>query len=356
MNPSNSPKPQNLGRTYRPWIDEKIRPTEFGHVSMQRVKTKKLGDSDISITPVGFGAWAIGGTGWRGAWGPQDDKESIAAIHRALELGVNWIDTAAVYGLGHSEEVVARALLEWPGPQPYLFTKCGLRSDGSGKIREVLKADSIRRECEESLRRLRVESIDLYQIHWPVDDTSEIEEGWSAMARLQREGKVRWIGVSNFSVEEMKRAQSIAPITSLQPPYSLIRREIEQEILPFCQREGIGVIVYSPMASGLLTGKMTRERIAKLPDDDWRKNHPSFQEPKLSEHLALVESLRAVGAKHGRSPGEVAIAWTLTHPAVTGAIVGARSAEQADGVMNAGTLRLTSREKTEIEAPSELTV
>jgi len=176
------------------------------------------------------------------------------------------------------------------------------------------------------------------------------------MARLQREGKVRWIGVSNFNVEEMKRAQSIAPITSLQPPYSLIRREIEQEILPFCQREGIGVIVYSPMASGLLTGKMTRERIAKLPDDDWRKNHPSFQEPKLSEHLALVESLRAVGAKHGRSPGEVAIAWTLTHPAVTGAIVGARSAEQADGVMNAGTLRLTSREKTEIEAPSELTV
>ena len=310
----------------------------------------------MSITPIGFGAWAIGGSGWQFGWGPQDDKDSIAAIHRALELGVNWIDTAAAYGLGHSEEVVARALAEWRGPQPYVFTKCGLRRDGTGKIYEVLKADSIRRECEESLRRLRVETIDLYQIHWPVDDTAELEEGWTAMAQLQREGKVRWIGVSNFSVEEMKRAQAIAPITSLQPPYSLIRREIEEEILPFCQREGIGVIVYSPMASGLLTGAMTRERIAKLPDDDWRKHDLSFREPKLSQHLALVERLRAVGAKHSRSPGEVAIAWTLSHPAVTGAIVGARNAKQADGVMNAGTLRPTSREKAEIEEPNEVTV
>ena len=323
---------------------------------MHKLQSKKLGNSDMSITPVGFGAWAIGGSGWQFGWGPQDDKESIAAIHRALELGVNWIDTAAAYGLGHSEEVVARALAEWPGPRPYVFTKCGLRNDGRGKIYELLKANSIRRECEESLRRLRVEAIDLYQIHWPVDETVELEEGWAAMAQLQREGKVRWIGVSNFNVEEMKRTQSIAPITSLQPPYSLIRREIEQEILPFCQREEIGVIVYSPMASGLLTGKMTRERIAKLPDDDWRKDHPSFQEPKLSEHLALVERLRAVGAKHSRSAGEVAIAWTLAHPAVTGAIVGARSAKQADGVMNAGTLRLTSREKAEIEEPNEVTV
>jgi aryl-alcohol dehydrogenase-like predicted oxidoreductase len=323
---------------------------------MNKVETKKLGNSDMSITPVGFGAWAIGGAGWQGAWGPQDDKESIAAIHRALELGINWIDTAAVYGLGHSEEVVARALVEWPGPRPYVFTKCGLRSDGSGKIREVLKAESIRRECEDSLRRLRVETIDLYQIHWPVDDAAELEEGWAAMAQLQREGKVRWIGVSNFDVEQMKLAQAIAPITSLQPPYSLIRRDIEEEILPFCQHEGIGVIVYSPMASGLLTGKMTRERIAKLPDDDWRKHHPSFQEPGLSEHLALVERLLAVGAQHGRSAGEVAIAWTLGHPAVTGAIVGARSAKQVDGVMNAGTLRLASHERAEIEAPNELTV
>jgi aryl-alcohol dehydrogenase-like predicted oxidoreductase len=323
---------------------------------MNKAETKRLGNSDLSITAVGFGAWAIGGTGWQGAWGPQDDNESIAAVHRALELGVNWIDTAAVYGLGHSEEVVARALAEWRGPRPYVFTKCGLRREGSGKIHEVLKAESIRRECEDSLRRLRVETIDLYQIHWPVDDTAELEEGWTAMAQLQKEGKVRWIAVSNFDVEQMKRAQAIAPITSLQPPYSLIRRDIEEEILPFCERQGIGVIVYSPMASGLLTGKMTRGRIAKLPDDDWRKHDPSFQEPRLSEHLALVERLRAVGAQHGRSPGEVAIAWTLGHPAVTGAIVGARSAKQADGVMNAGTLRLTSREKAEIEAPNEVTV
>jgi aryl-alcohol dehydrogenase-like predicted oxidoreductase len=323
---------------------------------MKKLQRKKLVNSDLSITQVGFGAWAIGGSGWEFGWGPQDDKESIAAIHRALELGVNWIDTAAAYGLGHSAEVVARALGEWPGARPHVFTKCGLRRDGTGKIHEVLKADSIRRECEDSLRRLRVEAIDLYQIHWPVDDTAELEEGWTAMAQLQREGKVRWIGVSNFNVEEMKRAQAIAPITSLQPPYSLIRRDIEEEILPFCQREGIGVIVYSPMASGLLTGKMTRQRIAELPDDDWRKRHPSFQEPRLSEHLALVERLRAVGAKHGRLPGEVAIAWTLAHPAVTGAIVGARSAKQANGVLNAGTLRLTSQEKTEIPASNEVTV
>ena len=333
----------------------KTKNTKTKPITKIDMKTKRLGNSDLFITPVGFGAWAIGGSGWQFAWGPQDDKESIAAIHRALDLGVNWIDTAAVYGLGHSEEVVARALVEWPGPRPYVFTKCGLRRDGSGKIREVLKADSIRRECENSLRRLGVETIDLYQIHWPVDDTAELEEGWSAMAQLKREGKVRWIGVSNFNVEEMKRAQAIAPITSLQPPYSLIRRDIEEEILPFCQREGIGVIVYSPMASGLLTGAMSRERVARLADDDWRKGHPDFQEPRLSEHLALVERLRTVSASHGRSPGEVAIGWTLAHPAVTGAIVGARSAEQADGVMGAGTLRLTNQEKAEIEAPSEVT-
>ena len=323
---------------------------------MKKLETKKLGNSDIRITSVGFGAWAIGGTGWQGAWGPQDDEASVAAIHRALELGVNWIDTAAVYGLGHSEEVVARSLAGWSGPRPYVFTKCGLRRDSRGNIREVLKAESIRRECEESLRRLRVETIDLYQIHWPGDDMAELEEGWAAMAELQREGKARWIGVSNFDVEQMKRAQAIAPITSLQPPYSLIRREIEEEILPFCQREEIGVIAYSPMASGLLTGTMTRERVAGLPDDDWRKRDASFQEPRLSENLAIVERLRAVGARHGRSPGEVAIAWALAHPAVTGAIVGARSANQADGVMQAGGLRLTSQEIAEIETPHELTV
>jgi aryl-alcohol dehydrogenase-like predicted oxidoreductase len=330
--------------------------TKTKPITKIHTKTKRLGNSDLSITPVGFGAWAIGGSGWQFAWGPQDDRESIAAIHRALELGVNWIDTAAVYGLGHSEEVLARALAEWPGARPYVFTKCGLRSVGSGKVYEVLKADSILRECEDSLRRLGVEAIDLYQIHWPVDDAAEVEEGWSAMARLQREGKVRWIGVSNFNVEEMKRAQAVAPIASLQPPYSLIRREIEEEILPFCERQGIGVIVYSPMASGLLTGAMSRERVARLADDDWRKRHPDFQEPRLLEHLALVERLRAVGATHGRSPGEVAIGWTLAHPAVTGAIVGARSAKQVDGVMGAATLRLTNQEKAKIEGPDEVTV
>ncbi len=320
---------------------------------MHKLPTKKLGNSDMSITPVGFGAWAIGGSGWQFAWGAQDDKQSIAAIHRALDLGVNWVDTAAVYGLGHSEEVVARALATWSGPRPYVFTKCGLRSDGSGKVSEVLKGRSIRSECEYSLRRLRVDTIDLYQIHWPVDDTAELEEGWATMADLQREGKVRWIGVSNFSVEEMKRAQAIAPITSLQPPYSLIRRGIEDEILPFCQREGIGVIVYSPMASGLLTGAMTRQRIAKLPDDDWRKRHADFNEPRLSSHLELVERLRVVGDRRGYSPGAVAIAWTLRHPAVTGAIVGARRPEQVFDTVPAAGLDLAPSDLFEIETVGE---
>jgi aryl-alcohol dehydrogenase-like predicted oxidoreductase len=311
--------------------------------------TRKLGHSDLYITPVGFGAWAIGGSGWEYAWGPQDDIDSIAAIHRALELGVNWIDTAAVYGMGHSEAVVARALRAWSGPRPYVFTKCGLRWDERGQVYNVLKADSIRRECEDSLRRLRVEVIDLYQIHWPTGSATETDEGWGTMAQLQREGKVRWIGVSNFDVEQMQRALAITPITSLQPPYSLIRRAIEAEILPFCQREGIGVIVYSPMASGLLTGAMTRERAANLATDDWRRRDPEFNEPKLSQNLALVDRLRAVGARHGRSPGEVAIAWTLRHPAVTGAIVGARSAKQVEGVMGAGDFRLSQEEIVAIE-------
>ena len=318
------------------------------------MKTRRLGNSDLHITPVGFGAWAIGGSGWEFAWGAQDDKDSIAAIHRALGLGVNWIDTAAAYGLGHSEEVVARALASWPGPRPFVFTKCGFRGDRQGNVHKVLKADSIRRECEDSLRRLRVEAIDLYQIHWPTDDPAENDEGWAAMAELQRDGKVRWIGVSNFDVDHMQRAQAIAPITSLQPPYSLIRREVESEILPFCWRKGVGVIVYSPMASGLLTGTMTRERAVKLPADDWRRRDPEFNEPRLSHNLALVDRLRAVGAEHGRSAGEVAIAWTLHHPAVTGAIVGARSAEQAEGLMRAADFRLSEEEVAEIESEVSL--
>ena len=314
------------------------------------MQTRTLGNSDLKITPVGYGAWAIGGSGWQFGWGSQNDGDSIAAIHKALELGVNWIDTAAVYGLGHSEEVVARALKSWSGARPYVFTKCALRWDSQGNVQKVLKADSIRREVEDSLRRLSVDVIDLYQIHWPPDpDSPDLEEGWSTMADLKREGKVRWIGVSNFNVQQLKRAQAIAPVTSLQPPYSLIHREIEEQILPYCLRLDIGVIVYSPMASGLLTGAMTRERAAGLPKDDWRKEHPDFSEPNLSRNLALVETLREIAKRHNRSIGEVAIAWTLQHPAVTGAIVGARNAKQAEGVMRAGELRLDKEEVNKIE-------
>jgi aryl-alcohol dehydrogenase-like predicted oxidoreductase len=315
------------------------------------MQTRKLGNSDLHITPVGYGAWAIGGAGWQFAWGSQDDNDSIAAIHRALELGVNWMDTAAVYGLGHSEEVVGRALKSWPGPRPYVFTKCGLRWDADGNVRKVLNADSIRREVEDSLRRLSVEAIDLYQIHWPPDpDSAELEEGWSTLASLQRQGKVRWIGVSNFGVQQLRRAQAVASVTSLQPRYSLVHREVEDQILPYCSMEDIGVIVYSPMASGLLTGAMTSERAAKLSKDDWRRTHPDFNEPNLSRNLALVERLRRVARRHNRSAGEVAIAWTLHNDAVTGAIVGARNAQQAEGVMHAGDLRLTDEDVSEIES------
>jgi aryl-alcohol dehydrogenase-like predicted oxidoreductase len=308
--------------------------------------TKQLGNSDLFITPVGFGAWAIGGAGWEFGWGEQDDEQSIAAIHRALCLGVNWIDTAAVYGMGHSEEVVASALKTWPGPRPYIFTKCGLRWDEQGYVHRSLYANSIRSECEDSLRRLNVDVIDLYQIHWPTED---LEEGLGAMARLQKEGKVRWIGVSNFNVDEMRRAQAIAPITSLQPPYSLVHREVEQEILYYCRSNGLGVIVYSPMASGLLTGAMTRERAASLPASDWRSRDVAFKEPALSKNLALVERLREVGERYGRPPGQVAIAWALHNPAVTGAIVGARNAKQVEGNVGAADLRLTNEEIAEIE-------
>ncbi len=314
------------------------------------MQTRQLGNSDLNITPIGYGAWAIGGSGWQFAWGHQDDTDSIAAIHSALELGVNWIDTAAVYGLGHSEEVVAGALQSWSGPRPYVFTKCGLRWDASGQVRKVLRADSIRAEVDFSLRRLGIDVIDLYQIHWPPDpDSAELEEGWATMSNLKREGKVRWIGVSNFNLQQLGRANAIAPVTSLQPPYSLLHRQVENDILPHCQSEGIGAIVYSPMASGLLTGAMTRERIANLPKDDWRKGHSDFTEPNLSRNLALVDRLQQIARGRGRSAGEVAVAWTLQNPAVTGAIVGARNAHQAEGVMRAGELRLTEDEVRQIE-------
>ncbi len=310
---------------------------------MQR---KRLGNSDMELTPIGVGAWAMGGGGWAFGWGPQDDTESIAAIHTALDHGVNWIDTAAVYGLGHSEEVVARAL-EGRSSRPYVFTKCERTWNENGEIRAVLKADSVRRECEASLRRLKVDTIDLYQIHWPEPD-EDVEEGWSALAKLKAEGKVRWIGVSNFKVPQLERCRAIAPVTSLQPPYSAISPEVETEILPYCLAQGIGVIVYSPMKSGLLAGKMTRERIANLPEDDFRKKAIHFKEPLLTRNLALADVLVKIGARHGRSAGEVAIAWTLRHPAVTGAIVGMRSQEQAKGVLGALEFRLTDEEIAEV--------
>jgi aryl-alcohol dehydrogenase-like predicted oxidoreductase len=315
------------------------------------LKTKLLGNSDLEITAIGLGAWALGGGDWEFGWGVQDDAQSIAAIHRALELGINWIDTAAVYGLGHSEEVVARALREWKGKRPYVFTKCGMVWNDQRKIDYSLRAQSVRRECEASLRRLRVEVIDLYQIHWTADDLNETIEGWNTLAALQKEGKVRWIGLSNASAQEMEKLQSLAPITSLQPPYSLIRREIETAQLPWCARHRVGVIVYSPMGSGLLSGAMTRQRIAELPNNDWRSRNEQFQEPKLSKTLKLVDRLRSVGARHGRSPGEVAIAWALRHSAVTGAIVGARNPKQVDGIIGAMDFRLKTQEIAEVEEP-----
>ena len=309
------------------------------------MQTRRLGSSDMHITRVGLGAWAIGGAGWEWGWGAQDDATSVGAIHRALELGVNWIDTAAAYGLGHSEEIVRRALSSWSGARPYVFTKCGLRWNDRRSVFQDLSGDSVRRECEDSLRRLGVEVIDLYQIHWPTGDLADIDAAWTAMAELQRAGKVRWVGVCNFDVGQLARAQAIAPVTSLQPPYSLLRREIEAQTLPYCQAQGIGVIVYSPMASGLLSGTMTRERIAALPEDDWRRRDAQFSEPALTRNLALVERLRGVGARCGGvSPGEVAIAWTLRHPGVTGAIVGARSARQIEGTAGAAGLDLDAGE------------
>jgi len=310
------------------------------------IETKVLGDSDLALTRIGFGAWAIGGGDWQFAWGPQDDQESVEAIHRALDLGINWIDTAAVYGLGHSEEVVGRALKS-TSAKPYVFTKCSMVWDETREISRSLK--QIRREVEESLKRLQVETIDLYQIHWPNPD-EEIEEGWSTMAELKKEGKVRWIGVSNFSVAQMERAQKIAPITSLQPPYSMINRTIEAEILPFCEKNGIGVINYSPMQSGLLTGAMTKERVAAFPKDDFRRNAKAFQEPALDRNLKLAAMLGEIGARHGVSAGVVAIAWTLAQPAISAAIVGGRSAKQVDGVFPAAELRLTAEEVTAINS------
>ena len=309
---------------------------------------RPLGRSDLSISTLGVGAWAMGGDDWAFGWGPQDDSDSVAAIRRALDGGINWIDTAAVYGLGHSEEVVAKAVKGLANP-PYIFTKCARIWNEKREIGKSLKADSIRREVEASLRRLQIERIDLYQIHWPEPD-EQVEEGWATMAKLAAEGKVRYIGVSNFSVAQMQRAAAIAPITSLQPPYSMISPEIEESILPYCAANNIGVLAYSPMKSGLLSGAMTRERVAALPEDDFRRRTPNFQEPLLSRNLELAELLRTIGRRHGRTPGEVAIAWVLRRPEITAAIVGMRSAEQVDGVIGAAEFRLSAAEVAEIES------
>ena len=311
------------------------------------MQLQTLGNSDLKITPLGVGAWAMGGGGWAFGWGPQDDADSVAGVHAALDAGWNWIDTAAVYGLGHAEIVVGKALKERT-TKPYVFTKCARVWDENRQIGKRLKATSVKKECEDSLRRLGLETIDLYQIHWPEPD-EDIEEGWKAMAELKAEGKVRWIGISNFSRSQMERIAPIAPITSLQPPYSLVSPEIEAEILPYCAEHTIGTLVYSPMKSGLLSGSMTRERIAAMPQDDFRQRTPNFQDPLLSKNLALVELLREIGARHGRTPGEVAIAWTLRRPEVTAAIVGLRSPAQLEGVKGAATFRLSAEELAEIE-------
>jgi len=309
---------------------------------------KKLGNSDLEITPIGVGAWAMGGAGWAFSWGPQDDNESIAAIRHAFEKGMNWIDTAAVYGLGHSEEVVAKAI-EGISPRPYVFTKCARVWNEERQIGKRLKADSVRAECEASLRRLKLDCIDLYQIHWPEPD-EDIEEGWETMAKLQKEGKARWIGVSNFSVAQLKRIAPIAPVTSLQPPYSMLVRGSEESLLPYTQENGIGVIVYSPMRNGLLSGSMTKERVAGFAEDDFRRRNPDFLEPALTHNLKVADLLKDIAKRHGRTAGEVAIAWTLRHPAVTAAIVGTRSPQQVDGVIGAMEFRLSQQEIGEIEA------
>jgi aryl-alcohol dehydrogenase-like predicted oxidoreductase len=313
------------------------------------MQTRKLGSSDLHLTPVGLGAWAIGGGDNPYGWGPQDDADSIATTRRALDLGINWIDTAAGYGKGRSEEVVGKAIAG-RRHEVIVATKCGIlwKPDGSD-LYGHLKADSIRREVEDSLRRLNLEVIDLYQIHWPRPD-EDIEEGWGTIAELITEGKVRYGGVSNFSVAQLKRLQPIHPIASLQPPYSMLVRNVEKELLSFCAANDIGVIVYSPMQAGLLTGKFTQERVASLPEDDWRRRSSHFHEPQLGANLALVEGLRPIAERNGRTLSELAIAWVLRRPEVTGAIVGARRPSQIEETAAAGTWTLSKEDIAEIDS------
>jgi aryl-alcohol dehydrogenase-like predicted oxidoreductase len=311
------------------------------------LKTRQLGQTGLKITRVGFGSWAIGGGDWEFGWGPQDDAQSIAAIHRALEQGVNWIDTAAAYGFGRSEQIVGHAL-EGVDERPHVFTKCSLLEGRDRTVVHSLKRDSILREANNSLQRLGVDAIDLYQIHWPIP-AAEVEEGWAELAELKEQGLVRHIGVSNFDVDQLRQVQQIAPVETLQPQYSLIEREVEQEILPFAEREGIGVIVYSPMGSGMLSGRMTRERVESMPEDDWRKRDARFNEPALSRNLDLVERLKALAERYDTTPGAIAVAWTLRNPSVDGAIVGFRRPDQVDRILPAASLDLTDEDVAEIE-------
>jgi aryl-alcohol dehydrogenase-like predicted oxidoreductase len=311
------------------------------------LKKRTLGNSPFEITRIGLGTWAIGGP-WQFGWGPQDDAESIRSIHRALDSGINWLDTAPAYGLGHSEEIVAEALRQ-TDHRPFVFTKCGIVWDDNGKPSQSLRKESIIAEAEASLRRLDVEVLDLYQVHWPIPE-NEIDEGCAAVEQLRQAGKIRYGGVSNFSVRQMEQVKGEMELTSLQPPYSLVQPEVEKEVLPYCLENGIGVIIYSPMGSGLLTGKMTRERIASLPSDDWRRKSDLFKEPKLTTHLAIVDVLRQIAGRHQCSVAEAAIAWTLRNPAVTGAIVGMRRPDQVDGVIRAAEIELTDDDVAALSA------
>ncbi len=300
---------------------------------------KKLGETDLNVSRIGIGTWAMGGR-WQWGWGRQQDSDSIETIHQALTQGVNWLDTAPVYGLGHSEEVVGKALSDIPASErPMVFTKCGFNWNGQGDVTPSLTARSIREEIEASLKRLCVETIDLYQIHWP-NPESELEEAWATLSELKQEGKIRYAGVSNFSVEQMQRISPIMPIDSLQPNYSLIHRDVETHVLPYCDMHDMGVLAYSPMGSGLLTGKMTRTRIEALPEDDWRREAPAFNEPQLSVNLAIVQVLEGISSNYGVSCAAAAIAWTFAHPALSAAIVGMRTPDQVQALVTAGSLQL----------------
>jgi len=312
------------------------------------MKTQKLGWTGMHLSTVGLGTWALGGGGWRFGWGPQDDRESIAAIARAVEMGVNWIDTAAIYGLGHSELIVGRALKELP-ERPFIATKCSRVWDDQGNISGNLKRESIRQEAENSLKRLDVDVIDLYQIHWPAPE-EDIEEAWETIADLVREGKIRYAGVSNFNRDQIERIKSIHPVASLQPPYSILKRDVENELLGYCAENNIGVIVYSPMQKGLLTGTITRERITSMPDDDHRRADSMFNEPELSINLRFIDSLRRIAEKDGKSLSQLAIAWVLRRPEVTAAIVGARRPSQIEETAPAGDWELSEADSESIEA------